>query len=443
MVEPGGCRAGEAVRPGHPAVTAVATPIPAERIAAAVKGERLWQRLMAMARHGATPGGGVNRQALSAEDIAARRELIGWARARGFRVFGDAIGNLFVRRQGGDPDLPPVVSGSHLDSQPAGGRFDGVFGVLAAFECLEAFDDLGLVHRHPLEMVAWTNEEGSRFAPGAMGSMVYSGALPLGRALEATDAAGTSARDALAAVSAATAGIEPRHLGAPFSAYVEAHIEQGPILESEGLPIGVVTGIQGARWFEITVEGATAHAGTTPLASRRDAFQAAHRIIAALNEALADPAGPSGPTRLTIGRFELEPGSVNSVPAIARFSIDLRHPDSGHLQALAARVEEVAAAHAAPCAVACKKLLTIPARRFPDRIVDLVAGASRSLRLASMRLPSGAFHDAQFIAELCPTGMIFIPSRDGLSHNEAEYSSPEEVLAGARVLAVALAELAR
>jgi N-carbamoyl-L-amino-acid hydrolase len=423
-------------------MTAVATAVPAERIAAAVQGERLWQRLMAMARYGETAGGGVNRQALSPEDIAARGQLIGWARARGFRVFGDAIGNLFVRREGTDPSLPPVVSGSHLDSQPAGGRFDGAFGVLAAFECLEAFDDLGLVHRHPIEMVAWTNEEGSRFAPGAMGSMVYSGALPLDRALDATDATGMSARDALAAVSAATVDIEPRKLGTPISAYLEAHIEQGPILEAAGLPIGVVTGIQGARWFEITVEGATAHAGTTPLASRRDAFQAAHRIIAALNEALADPAGPTGPTRLTIGRFELEPGSVNSVPALARFSIDLRHPDSGQLQALAVRVEEIAATLAAPCTAACKPLLTIPARRFPDRVVDLVAGASQSLRLASMRLPSGAFHDAQFIAELCPTGMIFIPSRDGLSHNEAEYSSPEEIFTGARVLAVALAELA-
>ncbi|HUF82626.1 MAG TPA: hydantoinase/carbamoylase family amidase, partial [Burkholderiales bacterium] len=240
-----------------------------------VDGQRLWRRLMEMAQIGAIPGGGVNRAAFSQEDVAARKLLISWARARSFTVATDAIGNLFIRRPGLDPHAPPVMTGSHMDSQPRGGRFDGIYGVLAGLEALEAMELAGVRTRHPVELVAWSNEEGGRFPPCTMGSAVYTGARPLGDFLDVKDNEGVALEDALARTLAATPGAEKRELNAPAAAYIEAHIEQGPLLELERKTIGVVTGIQGLRWFNVEFFGETAHAGTTPLAGRKDALREA------------------------------------------------------------------------------------------------------------------------------------------------------------------------
>ncbi|HSF21279.1 MAG TPA: hydantoinase/carbamoylase family amidase, partial [Burkholderiales bacterium] len=260
--------------------------------------QRLWDRHMEMARIGAIPGNGVNRAAFSREDIAARKTLISWARARNFAVAVDAIGNLFIRRAGADPRAAPVMTGSHMDSQPRGGRFDGIYGVLAGLEALEAIEEAGLATRRPIELVAWSNEEGGRFPPCTMGSAVYTGAKPLHEFLEVTDNEGIALKDALAQTLAATPAAEKRELNAPAAAYIETHIEQGPLLEQEGKTIGIVTGIQGLRWFNVEVFGETAHAGTTPLGPRKDALREAIAAINALHELTRDAADT---VRFTIG----------------------------------------------------------------------------------------------------------------------------------------------
>ena len=303
--------------------------------AKAVREDRLWQRHAEMAKLGGTPKGGVNRQALSPEDAAARNLLASWATARGFSIFTDAIGNLFVRRQGSDPGLAPVASGSHMDSQPTGGRFDGMYGVLAAFEALEALEDAGIQTRRPLMAVAWTNEEGSRFQPGAMGSAVFAGRYKLDDMLGVKDWEGVSLGEALAAtLNAAPAPMLDAMTGFPLAGYVEAHIEQGPQLEAECKRIGVVTGIQGSRRYIVHIAGEEAHAGTTPRSARKDAFAAATRVATAMYEATTDQ---DDALRFTIGRVEVQPGSPNTVPGKASFTIDMRHPEDAVLDVMGRR----------------------------------------------------------------------------------------------------------
>ena len=408
-------------------------------IAAAMDGERLWERHMRMAEIGAIPDSGVNRQALSAEDIAARHLLISWAGERGFTVSVDDIGNLFVRRSGLDAAAAPVLSGSHMDSQPRGGRFDGIYGVLAGLAALEALDDAGIATRRPIEVAAWTNEEGSRFDPGCMGSMAFAGVSRIEDFADIQDAAGVYFGNALAAMLAATPEAGRRAIGFPVAAYVEAHIEQGPVLEHADAAIGVVTGIQGADRYVVDLFGETAHAGTTPLAARKDAFQAAVRAVAALNTAMADP---SDVLRFTIGRFDVTPNSPNTVASHVRFSIDLRHPEAEILAARGRIVEEACRTAAAPCAVRVTQTFRQPPSVFDPGVIDAVDDAARGLGLSRMRLPSGAIHDSGFMCGACPTGMIFVPCFKGISHHEAEYASPEDCAAGARVLAVTLADLA-
>jgi N-carbamoyl-L-amino-acid hydrolase len=411
----------------------------ARRAAAAVDGERLWRRHMAMAEIGKIPGGGVSRQALSGDDVRARALLLEWAAARGYVPAVDAIANLFLRRPGRDADAAPVVAGSHMDSQPAGGRFDGIFGVLAGLEALEALDDARIATARPLEVVAWTNEEGGRFAPGAMGSAVFAGHMRLEDCLGLTDAAGTRLGDALSETLDATPDLPRRPFGFPLAGYVEPHIEQGPQLEASGRQIGVVTGIQGARWYVVEVDGEPAHAGTAPLAGRRDALRAAVAMIGALQESMRDEADV---LRFTVGRIEVFPNSPNTVPARVTFSIDLRHPEAAVLDARASRIEEVCRRFAGPCAVHVRETFNRPPCAFPARIVDTIERAAEALGLAHMRLPSGAFHDANFIADMAPTGMIFVPCEKGISHSPAENAAPADLAAGARVLAATLVELA-
>ncbi|HEX2113439.1 MAG TPA: M20 family metallo-hydrolase [Alphaproteobacteria bacterium] len=404
-----------------------------------VDATRLWQRHVEMGRIGATPKGGVNRQALSPEDAKARSLLASWARARGFGVFTDRIGNLFVRREGTDASARPVLTGSHLDTQPTGGRYDGAYGVLAGFEVLEALEDGGVKTRRPLELVAWTNEEGSRFQPGAMGSAVFAGTYDLAKMLAVTDRAGVVLRDALAQTLAAAPATPRTALGFPVDGYVEAHIEQGPILEATGNTIGVVTMIQGSRRFTVDVVGEEAHAGTTPRRARKDALSAAVKIVSALEDLMRDDADV---VRFTVGRFEVYPGSPNTVPGRVHFTIDFRHPDAKVVRELGDRVAGVANANAKGCAVTVTDISYVEPTVFAKPVVDLVRDTAEALGLKHMDMPSGAGHDAMHMNALCPTGMIFVPCLRGISHNEAESATAGDLAAGCRVLADALVALA-
>lgn len=398
-----------------------------------INSERLLARIDEFARIGATPAGGVNRQALSIEDRAARSLLAGLALARGFKVFQDPMANLFIRREGRRPDLPPILIGSHLDSQPTGGRFDGALGTLTAFEVMESLADAGIVTEAPLEVVAWTNEEGSRFAPGTMGSMAFAaGEIPA--AWDAIrDDAGISLKDALQATLAALPEAQMRPLGHDIACYVELHIEQGPSLEQEGIPIGIVHGIQGTRWLEATITGQAAHAGTTALKFRHDPMVAVVKALGRLNAGFMPK---DERARFTVGRFTVEPGSINAIPGSVTFSMDIRHPDSAVINAMEDEIRAVCADAAAGegCNCDMKVLFDMAPAVFSDRLLAYLDKAAERLRLPKKRMLSGAFHDALFVNRVAPAVMIFVPCRDGLSHNEAEYVEPEHCIIGARML---------
>ncbi|GGE13870.1 Zn-dependent hydrolase [Aureimonas endophytica] len=403
------------------------TPLPA------IRPERLLDRLAAFAAIGRTAKGGVDRQALTEGDRAARALLARLARARGFALFQDAAANLFVRREGADSGLPPLLVGSHLDTQPTGGRFDGALGTLAAFELLEALEDAGLATPRAVELVAWTNEEGSRFSPGCLGSQAFAAGRLAPEWLEARAPDGARLGEELAATLAALPEVAMRPLGTPVAAYLELHIEQGPVLEREDVPIGAVSAIQGTRWLEVTMEGAAAHAGTTPLAFRRDPMVAA---VAALHH-LQTRVMPEDPAaRLTVGRIRAEPGSINAVPERVSFSVDIRHPDAGRLAAIEAEVRDVctASATAQDCTARVAVRFDMAPLAFAEEMIRAVETAAAKAGLASRRLVSGAFHDALFLARVAPAGMIFVPCRDGVSHNEAEDVEPRFSAAGATVL---------
>ena len=415
--------------------------------AASVNETRQWARLMALAEIGGFAAGedfGVNRPCLSAGDRAARRLMIGWAEAIGCSVSVDAAANLFFRREGSEPSLAPVLTGSHMDSQPEGGRFDGIWGVVAGLEALTALHDAGVVTRRAIELVAWTNEEGGRFRPGCTGSMPWAGHTPVEAFAGVLDPDGIRYGDALAEQLALEADIARRPLGYQAGggrphAYVEAHIEQGPILEAEGFDIGVVSGIQGSRWFTVTLSGATAHAGTAPLRGRLDAVQDMVRAVVALNALTADA---TDTLRFTVARVEVSPNTSNSVANLVRFTIDLRHPDEAVLRAKGDAIEAVIRGAVAGCGVAIEENFHAMPVVFDPLVTGAVAAAAAAEGLRHRVLASGAFHDAQFVVPVCPTGMIFVPSRAGISHNPAEYSSPAQLAVGARVLTRTLVALA-
>ena len=404
-----------------------------------IDGRRLLARLDAFASLGATPAGGVNRPALGDHDRAARTLLAELGAARGFSISQDAAANLFLRRTGADNDRPPMLIGSHLDSQPTGGRFDGALGTLAALEVLETLEDQNIVTAGPVELVAWTNEEGSRFSPGAFGSQVYAGgAFPAGWQ-DAADSNGARLPDELAATLAALPEATERPLGIPFAGYLELHIEQGPLLEREGALIGVVEGIQGTRWLEVSIEGQVAHAGTTPLADRHDAMAVAATIIARL-QATVMPADADA--RLTVGRLTLAPGAVNVIPGEVVFSIDLRHPSGAEIDRLEAKITRLVSetAKSGGCNASVRRSMDVAPARFDERLIGIVEDMARQRGFSCRRMFSGAFHDALFMARLGPAAMIFVPCRGGLSHNEAEYVEPHQVIAGAQVLCDATLE---
>lgn len=404
-----------------------------------VNAERLWARHMEMAEIGKTKKGGVSREALTVEDAAARARLVAWAMARSYGISMDAIGNLFVRREGTDHTAAPVLTGSHLDSQPRGGRFDGVYGVLAGLEALEALDDACITTRHPIEVVNWTNEEGSRFMPGCTGSQVFRDPTLLEQMLALKDAKGIALSDALEEVSRSLPKLTHRPFGSPVAAYIEAHIEQGPQLERASLPIGIVTGIQGTRHFEIEVFGQAAHAGTTPPSQRHDALLTAAQITLALEQLFL---GAGDEVRFTVGRFDLIPNAKSVVPGHAFFTVDFRHPQETALRDLGDEVSAICEANRRNCRVVTRDVRRSKPIEFIGVVPDTLRSVTRRLGYGQMDIFSGAGHDARYMLDLCPTGMIFVPCEGGASHCEEENASPEDLAAGARVLVESLLELA-
>ncbi len=407
-----------------------------------IDGNRLIGRLDTFAAIGATQKGGVNRQALTEGDRRARRLLAELAWTRGFSVLQDPMANLFIRRAGHDESLPPLLIGSHLDSQPAGGRFDGALGTLSAFEVLESLEDARIETERAVMVVAWTNEEGCRFAPGCMGSMAFAAGEipPEWQKKLATDGAPFAGELAKTIESLPGATVIP--LGFPVHAYLEVHIEQGPSLEANDIPIGVVGGIQGTRWLDVIVTGQTAHAGTTGQAYRRDPLRALTAALSSLYEAIM----PSDPdARFTIGRVSVEPGSVNAIPDEARCTVDIRHPDPGRLDELEKQVTSTIAKESdlQRCTVAISRSFDMPPCTFSTDLQNMIERAAADRGFRSTRMLSGAFHDALFVNRVAPASMIFVPCRDGLSHNEAEFVEPGHAVAGCEVLAQATVLLAK
>lgn len=395
-----------------------------------VNGDRLWSSLMEMAQVGGTSNGGVRRLALSEEDAAGRMLFAKWCVEAGMTLSVDRVGNLFARRAGKTSGASPIASGSHLDTQPEGGRFDGVYGVLAALEVVRTMNDAGIETEKPFEIVVWTNEEGARFTPAMLGSAAFAGVMPLDEALNSRDAKGISVADALTATGYRGEREIP---GTVFDAYFEAHIEQGPILEENGVPIGVVTGGQAILWLDVRVRGQAAHAGTTPMRFRRDAMFATSEMTLVL-EALATEFAPHG--LVTVGEIGIRNASRNTIAADLSFTIDLRHHEDTRIAEMEAALRDRlhAIAERRGLSVEINQHWVSPATPFDSACVSAVQDAVTALEYPNQRIVSGAGHDAIHVAKHCPTAMIFIPCVDGLSHNEAEDALPEDCSRGADVL---------
>ncbi|WP_407192444.1 Zn-dependent hydrolase [Bradyrhizobium sp. STM 3566] len=404
-----------------------------------INADRLWTRLMALAEIGATPAGGVNRQALSDGEIAAWRRVIGWAREAGSTPSTDAAGNLFLTLAGRDRAAPPLLLGSHLDSQPTGGKFDGAAGVMAALEAVVSLAGQGDKPARDIVVVAWMNEEGSRFAPGMMGSEAFTGERDMDAIRAARDADGVSVGEALDRLHQAFPDMPRRSLGFAAGAYLELHIEQGPLLEAAGCTIGVVTGIQGKKTFQVVLEGAEGHAGTLAQQERRDALAAFARMATALHSEIGTI---DADIKFTIGRIAVAPNAPSVVPSRVSFSIDLRHPDNAVLDAAGARINTLCREKAPPCSVTVTPLVDAPSNVFDSRLRASIAKAAREQGHPAMDILSAAGHDARHLAKICPAAMIFIPCRHGVSHVEHEWAEPDHVAAGASVLAQVLRELA-
>ncbi|MFO1217183.1 MAG: Zn-dependent hydrolase [Burkholderiaceae bacterium] len=402
-----------------------------------VNGERLWRSLMELARIGATAKGGVCRLALTELDRQGRELFMRWAREAGLAVRVDAIGNVFARRAGRHAGAGAVMAGSHLDTQPTGGKFDGCYGVLAALEAVRTLNDAGIVTDAPLEIAVWTNEEGSRFVPVMMGSGVFAGAFTLEHALAAADAQGVTVAQALQAI-----GFAGEHRdAAPPRAYFEAHIEQGPVLEAHGRVIGAVTAALGQRWYDVAVHGSEAHAGPTPMDRRHDALLAASELVVAVNRIALDHAPHA---RSTVGYADVYPNSRNVIAGRVRCSVDLRAPDAATLQAMDAALHAAARATAAArqVQIEAKPVVDFAPQPFAAPLVQAVRDAARALGHEPMDVVSGAGHDAVYLARVAPTAMIFVPCAGGISHNEIESAEPAHLEAGANVLLRAMLHLA-
>jgi len=414
----------------------VATPTDIDQLR--INGTRLWDSLMALAQIGATLKGGVCRLALTDLDRQGRDLVTRWAREAGMTVTIDKIGNGFMRRAGRNNALPPIVTGSHIDTQPTGGKFDGNYGVLAGLEVVRTLNDRGIETEAPIEVAFWTNEEGSRFVPVMMGSGVFAKAFTLAHAYAGVDTEGKTVQGELERIGYIGTEEPGDH---PIGAYFETHIEQGPVLEDNDITIGVVTGVLGIRWYDCTVTGMEAHAGPTPMALRKDALQVAttlmHEVVAC-----AHRHPPHG--RGTVGMVQVHPNSRNVIPGRVKFSIDMRNASDALCEAMDADIRAVAArlSAASGLPIVIEPVSAYTAQPFHPDCVDAVARATEKLGYSSMRVVSGAGHDAVYMAQLAPAGMIFIPCKDGISHNEIEDAKPDHITAGCNVLLHAMLERA-
>ena len=395
-----------------------------------INADRLWGSLMEMAKIGATPKGGVCRLALTDLDKQSRDLFVQWCKEAGCTVKVDAMGNIFARRPGRNNNLAPVGTGSHLDSQPTGGRFDGVYGVLAGLEVIRTLNDLGLETERPVEASVWTNEEGSRFAPAMVASGVYAGVFTLEYGLSRADADGKTMGEELKRIG--YAGSEPMG-GRPVHAFFETHIEQGPILEAEGQTIGVVTDAQGQRWYELVLTGQESHAGPTPMGVRRDALLGAAKVIQLVNEiGLAHaPVAVS-----TVGMINSTPNSRNVIPGKVFLTVDFRCPDNDELTKMDAELKAGVARIAAASRLEFEltPIFQYDCVHFDESCVQMVREGAQALGYTARNIVSGAGHDACYMSKVTPTAMIFVPCIGGISHNEIEDAKPEWIAAGGNVL---------
>jgi len=403
-----------------------------------INGTRLWDSLMELAHIGATDKGGVKRLALTDLDRQGRDLVVKWAKAEGLAVTVDAIGNVFMRREGANPNLPPVVTGSHIDTQPTGGKFDGNYGVLAGLEVVRTLNERGIRTEAPIEVAFWTNEEGSRFVPVMMGSGVFCGAFSLETAYAARDVDGKSVGEELERIGYRGPQTPGDH---PIGAYFEAHIEQGPVLEDANRVIGVVPAVMGLSWYDCTVSGMEAHAGPTPMHLRRDALQVATTIMQE-TVAIANRYPPYG--RGTVGMVQVFPNSRNVIPGQVKFSIDLRNVTDELLNTMHAEIEAFVerTRRETGLAIDLQRVSYYPPCPFHPDCVDAVRAATARLGYSTMDVVSGAGHDAIYVARLAPAGMIFVPCKDGISHNEIEDAQPAHLEAGCNVLLHAMLERA-
>ncbi len=403
-----------------------------------INGERLWASLMELAQIGATPKGGVCRLTLTDLDKQGRDLVLRWAKEAGMSVTIDKIGNGFMRRAGRNNSLPPIMTGSHIDTQPTGGKFDGNYGVLAGIEVVRTLNDMGVQTEAPIEVAFWTNEEGSRFVPVMMGSGVFAKAFTLEHAYAAKDTEGKSVKGELERIGYIGSQEPGDH---PIGAYFETHIEQGPVLEDNDITIGVVQGVLGIRWFDCTVTGMEAHAGPTPMALRKDAMQLATHIM---QETVASALRHAPHGRGTVGMVHVHPNSRNVIPGRVKFSIDLRNSTDALVDQMADEVKACAAKLAADSGlkVEIELVSSYSSIGFHSDCIVAVARATNKLGYTNMPVVSGAGHDAVYMAKLAPSGMIFIPCKDGISHNEIEDAKAEHITAGCNVLLHAMLERA-
>jgi N-carbamoyl-L-amino-acid hydrolase len=398
--------------------------------------ERLWSSLMDLARIGATAKGGVRRITLTPADREGRDLFARWCREAHLEVRVDAIGNMFARRPGAEASAPPVVMGSHLDTQPNGGKFDGAYGVMAGLEVVRALNEAGVQTRAPLEVACWTNEEGSRFVPTMMGSGVFTGVYPLAEVLQNRDGEGVSVEEALQSI-----GYRGEARPHKVRAYFEAHIEQGPVLEDTRTTIGVVQGALGQRWFDVLISGQDAHAGPTPMDLRKDALLAAAQLTLEVNRiARASPDSARG----TVGHMLVKPNSRNVIPGEVRMTVDLRNARDETLLRMKAELEKTAAAvgRERRVAIDLREVVYFPPSEFAPELVERVRAGAQELGLSHRDIVSGAAHDAVYLSRVAPTAMVFVPCEGGISHNEIENARAEDLAAGCSVMLRAVLQTA-
>ena len=409
-------------------------------LAESLNGEHFWADLQAQAEIGALSPRGLRRLALDDNDNRARLWLIEQGKTLGCGAYYDAMGNVFLRKEGRDSSQAPLLLGSHLDSQPEAGIYDGTLGVVAGLAVLRTLKEQSVEHARPVEVVAWTNEEGARFAPGTSGSAWFSGQRDPEAILEARDDAGTRFGDALDSCLALLGAHDTTLRAEPYvpHAYLELHIEQGPVLEAQGIAACAVSGIQGVNWYTVEVQGQANHAGTTPEADRRDAFMGAHALITELKSAVTQY---DDQVRFTIGKFAMEPGSTNTIPQSARFTIDLRHPDQTVLDKLDSVFHQFCEWKWSGCSVSLLPGSRVAPVAFDPSLVELVNSCATHYCPRAPQLVSGAFHDAIHLAKVCPTAMLFTSCRAGVSHHPDEHVERADAELSVRALAKVVEQL--